>query len=90
MAVQSYLLRPAPYSAVQWDGTNVADVNAVCQMVAWSFTEGDGGTAHTPFGGSFPVPVGTCVVAGGGPVQFLTQEDFNAQFVLGSAWVVSA
>lgn len=90
MAVQNYLMKPAQYSAVQWDGIDVTDVNTVCQLVGWSFTADNGGTAHTPFGGSFPVPVGTYVVSGGGSVQFLTSEDFTAQFVLGSSWVVAA
>jgi hypothetical protein len=89
MAVQNYLLRPAKYSAAQWDGTNVTDVNAVCQLVGWSFTSENGGTAHTPFGGSFSVPVGTYAVSGSGSVQFLTLEDFDGQFTPGSSWVVS-
>ena len=88
MTVQNYLLRPTNYSAVQWDGTNVTDVNSVCQMSGWSFTGNDGGTAHTPFGGFFTVPTGMYAVTGYGSVQFLTPQDFSAQFVLGSSWVV--
>ncbi len=89
MAVQNYLLKPSQYSAAQWDGTNVTDMNAVCQLVGWSFTAEDGGTAHTPFGGSFTVSVGAFVVSGNGSVQFLTSEDFNNQFTPGTSWVVS-
>lgn len=89
MAVQNYLLKPAQYSAVLWDGANVTDVNTVCQLVGWSFTADGGGTAHTPFGGSFTVSTGTYVVSGGGSVQFLVPADFTAQFVPGSSWVVS-
>jgi hypothetical protein len=89
MAVQSYLLRPTSYSATQWNGTNTAEVNSVCQLSSWSFTADNGGTAHTPFGGSFEVPTGTYAVSGNGSIQFLTSEDFTNQFVSGSSWVVS-
>jgi hypothetical protein len=89
MAVQNYLLRPVQYSAAQWDGTNVTDINAVCQLVAWAFTSENGGTAYTPFGGSFTVNTGTYAVAGNGSVQFLTAEGFAKQYVAGLSWVVA-
>jgi len=90
MAVANYLVRPIKYSAVVWDGTNVTDVNTVCQLSHWSFTADNGGTAHTPFGNSFTVATGMWAVAGDGTVQFLGDTDFQNQFIAGSSWIVSA
>lgn len=90
MAISNYLARPPVYSAVQWDGTNVADVNTVCQLGNWTFTADNGGTAYTPFGGSVLVAVGLYAVGSSHTtVQFIDSTTLAAQFVAGTAWVVA-
>jgi hypothetical protein len=92
----NYLQKPQVYQAIQWDGTNASAVQA-------QVNDGDptmGGTAFrvdangngiiTIYHNDYPVPVGDWLVTGIGTPAPLTDAQFQATYVAGSAFVVAS